>query len=130
MWTVRKADDSPHLESCPGALASPGPGTTKLSSAEDMSLQTPSPPASPSEPRLEEHAAEPGEAEAPELNPTPALKTNMIAQEVRVTAAGVAPDKGTVQHELFAAETTSVLVFEHGGRIPLSASVAAGPVLL
>src|SRR5260370_41490261 len=100
MWTVRKADDAPYLESCPGGLASPGLGTNKLSSAEDMSLQTTSPPASPSEPRLEEHAAEPGEAEAPELNPTPALKTNMVAQEVRATTAGVAPGKGTAQHGL------------------------------
>src|SRR5713101_910688 len=130
MWTVRKADDSPYLESCPGALASPGPRTTKLSSAEDMSLETTSPPASPSEPRLEEHAAEPGEAEAPELNPTPALKTNMIAQEVRVTAAGVAPGKGTVERELFTEETTSVLVFENGGVILLSAAVAPGQLLL
>ncbi len=95
-----------------------------------MSLETTSPPASPSEPRLEEHAAEPGEAEAPELNPTPALKTNMIAQEVRVTAAGVAPGKGTVERELFTEETTSVLVFENGGVILLSAAVAPGQLLL
>ena len=101
-----------------------------MSSAEDMSLETTSPPASPSEPRLEEHAAEPGEAEAPELNPTPALKTNMIAQEVRVTAAGVAPGKGTVERELFTEETTSVLVFEDGGVILLSAAVAPGQLLL
>ena len=105
---------------------SPGPGTNKLSSAEDMSLET-TPPASPSEPRLEEHAAEPGEAEAPELNPTPALKTNMIAQEVRVTATGVTPGKGTVEREPFTEETTSVLVFENGGVILLSTAVALAP---
>jgi len=130
VWTVRKQDDSPHLESCPGPLASPGPGTNKLSSAEDMSLERTSPPASPCEPRLEEHAAEPGEAEAPELNPTPALKTNMIAQEVRVTATGVTPGKGTVEREPFTEETTSVLVFENGGVILLSAAVAPGQLLL
>ena len=129
MWTVRKQDDSPHLESCPGPLASLGPGTTKLSSAEDTSLETTSPPASPSEPRLEERAAEAGEAEAPELNPTPALKTNMIAQEVHVTATGVAPGKGTVERELFSEDTTSVLVFENGGVILLSAAVAPGQLL-
>jgi len=77
-----------------------------------MSLERTSPPASPCEPRLEEHAAEPGEAEAPELNPTPALKTNMIAQEVRVTATGVTPGKGTVEREPFTEETTSVLVLK------------------
>src|SRR6267154_4999727 len=130
MWTVPQADDSPHLESCPGPLASPGLGTTKLSSAEDMSLETTSPPASPSEPRLEEHAAEPQESEAPELNPTPALKANMIAQEVRVTATGVAHGKGTVERDLFTEETTSVLVFENGGVIRLSAAVAPGQLLL
>ena len=95
-----------------------------------MSLETTSPPASSSKPRLEEHAPEPGEAEAPELNPTPALKTNMVAQEVRVTAAGVAPGKGTVERELFTEETTSVLVFESGGVIRLSAAVAPGQLLL
>ncbi len=130
MWTVPKADDSPHLESCPGPLASPGLGTTKLSSAEDMRLETTSPSASPSEPRLEEHVAEPVEAEAPELNPTPALKANMIAQEVRVTATGVAPGKGTVERDRFTEETTSVLVFENGGVIRLSAAVAPRQLLL
>jgi len=94
-----------------------------------MSLETTSPPASPSEPRLEERAAEAGEAEAPELNPTPALKTNMIAQEVHVTATGVAPGKGTVERELFSEDTTSVLVFENGGVILLSAAVAPGQLL-
>src|SRR5713101_2648949 len=54
----------------------------------------------------------------------------MIAQEVRVTATGVAPGKGTVERELFAEETTSVLVFENGGVILLSAAVAPGQLLL
>src|SRR5260370_11876816 len=93
MWTVPKADDSPHLESCPGPLASPGLGTTKLSSAEDMRLATTSPSATPSEPRLEEHVAEPVEAESPELNPTPALKANRLGQGVLVTPT--APPPGT-----------------------------------
>jgi len=101
----------------------------QLSSAEDMSLQTTSPAASSSEPGPETHAAEPAEAEAPELNPTPALKTNMVAQEVRLTATGVAPGKGTVERELFSEETTSVLVFENGGVIRLSAAVAPGQLL-
>src|SRR6266478_4974416 len=94
-----------------------------------MSLETTSPPASPSEPRLEERAAEAGEAEAPELNPTPALRTNMIAQQVRVTATGVAPGKGAVERELFSEDATSVLVFENGGVILLSAAVAPGQLL-
>src|SRR5258708_28128305 len=94
-----------------------------------MSLEATSPPASPSEPRLEERAAEAGEAEAPELNPTPALRTNMIAQQVRVTATGVAPGKGAVERELFSEDATAVLVFENGGVIRLSAAVAPGQLL-
>src|SRR5258707_2248687 len=122
--------DSTKLEFCRGTLASPARGMTKLSSAEDMSLQTTSPAACSSEPGPETHAAEPAEAEAPELNPTPALKTNMVAQEVRLTATGVAPGKGTVERELFTEEPTSVLVFESGGVIRLSAAVAPGQLLL
>jgi len=94
-----------------------------------MSLSTSAPAASPSEPGLEEHAADPGEAEAPELNPTPTLKTNMVAHEVRVTATGAAPGKSTGDRELFTEETTSVLVFENGGVIRLSAAVAPGQLL-
>jgi Gram-negative bacterial TonB protein C-terminal len=112
-----------------GPLA-PGTRDNQLSSAEDMSLETASPAATPSEPPVETHAAEPVEAEAPELNPTPPLKTNMVAQEVRVAATGVAPGKGTVERELFTEETTSVLVFESGGVIRLSAAVTPGQLLL
>ncbi len=95
-----------------------------------MSLQTTSHAASSSEPQPEEHAGDPAEAEAAELNPTPALKANMIAQEVRVTVAGASPGKGTVERELFNEETTSVLVFENGGVIRLSAAVTPGQLLL
>src|SRR5260370_16013169 len=95
-----------------------------------MSLQTTSHAASSSEPQPEEHAGDPAEAEAAELNPTPALKANMIAQEVRVTVAGASPGKGTGERELFNEETSSVLVFENGGVIRLSAAVTPGQLLL
>ena len=129
MWTLRKADNSTQLESYRGRFAIPGPGTTKLSSAEDMSLETTSPEASSSEPPLEKHAPEPAEADAPELNPAPALKTNMVAQEVRVTATGAAPGKGLGERQLFTEETTSLLVFENGGVIRLLAAVVPGQLL-
>lgn len=90
---------------------------------------TSSPVASPSEPRPEEFPIEAGEADAPQLNPTPTLKTNMAAHEVRVTATGAPPDKSTGERELFTEETTSVLVFENGGVIRLSAAVAPGQLL-
>src|SRR5260370_9022437 len=95
-----------------------------------MSLQTTSHAASSSEPQPEEHAGDPAEAEAAELNPTPARKANMIAEEVRVTVAGPSAGKGTVERELFNEETTSVLVFENGGVIRLSAAVTPGQFLL
>jgi Gram-negative bacterial TonB protein C-terminal len=95
-----------------------------------MSLLTSSPTASVSEPRLEEFPLEPGEAEAPPLNPAPTIKTNMVAHEIRVTATGAPPDKSTGERELFTEETSSVLVFENGGVIRLSAAVAPGQLLL
>jgi len=49
---------------------------------------------------------------------------------VRVSAAGVAPGNGTVGRELFSEETTSVLVFENGGVIRLSAAATPGQLLL
>jgi TonB family protein len=123
-------DDSPHLGFRPGSLAIPAQGTSKLSSAEDMSLVTASPAASPAEPRPEEFAVEPEEAEAPPLNLAPTLKTNMVAREVRVTASGAPRDKSAGERELFTEETTSVLVCENGGVIRLSAAVAPGQLLL
>jgi TonB family protein len=95
-----------------------------------MSLVTTSPTASSSEPRPEEFAVEPGEAEAPPLNQAPILKTNMVAREVRVTASGAPREKSAGERELFTEETTSVLVCENGGVIQLSAAVSPGQFLL
>jgi TonB family protein len=54
----------------------------------------------------------------------------MVAQEVRVTAAGESSDKNAVERRLFTEETTSVLVCENGGVIQLSAAVVPGQLLL
>jgi TonB family protein len=116
-------------EFCPGPLAIPAQGTAELSSAPDMSVLTTSPSASFSEPQLEEIPTEPEEVEAPRSSPKPSLKTNMVAHEVRLKASGAYPDKSAGEHELFTEETSSVLVFENGGVIELSAAVAPGQLL-
>jgi hypothetical protein len=94
-----------------------------------MSPLTSSPPASPSEPQPEEFPIELEEVEAPQSTPKPTIKTNMVAQEVRVKATGAHPGKSAAERELFIEETTSVLVFENGGVIRLSAAVAPGQLL-
>jgi TonB family protein len=119
----------PQTEFCPGPLAIPAQGTTELSSAQDMSILTASPSASFSEPQLEEIPIEPGEVEALQSSPSPSIKTNMVAHEVRVKATGAYPDQSAGEHELFTEETVSVLVFENGGVIQLSAAVAPGQLL-
>jgi TonB family protein len=90
---------------------------------------TTSPSASSSEPQVEEFPIEPGEVEAPQSSPKPSIKTNMVAHEVRVKATGARRDKSACERELFTEETSSVLVFENGGVIQLSAAVAPGDLL-
>jgi Gram-negative bacterial TonB protein C-terminal len=58
-----------------------------------------------------------------------APKTNPVALEVPVIATGARPGDSGGQRELFAEETTTVLVFENGAVIRLSAAVAAGQLL-
>jgi protein TonB len=94
-----------------------------------MNPLTPSPTASPSASQPEEFPIELEEVEAPQSSPRPTLKTNMIAHEVRVKATGARPGKNAGERELFTEETTSVLVFENGGVIRLSAAVAPGQLL-
>src|SRR5258707_12704018 len=86
--------------------------------------------ASSSKPQLEEFPNEPGQVEAPRSSPKPSIRANMVAHEVRVKATGVHPGKSAGERELFTEETTSVLVFESGGVIRLSAAVAPGQLLL
>jgi len=53
----------------------------------------------------------------------------MVAHEVRVKVTGAHPAKKAGERELFSEETLSVLVFENGGVIQLSAAVAPGQLL-
>lgn len=88
-----------------------------------------SPAATPSEPRPEELPIELEEAEARQSGPKPTIKTNMVAQEVRVKATGARLGKSEDERELFTEETTSVLIGENGGVVRLSAAVAPGQLL-
>jgi hypothetical protein len=54
---------------------------------------------------------------------------NPVALEVQVIATGARPGDSDSQRELFTEETTTVLVFEGGAVIRLTAAVAAGQLL-
>src|SRR6267143_386250 len=56
-------------------------------------------------------------------------KSNPVALEVRVIATGVRPSDSDDRCELFTEETSTVLVFESGAVIRLSAAVAAGQLV-
>jgi len=53
-------------------------------------------------------------------------KPNPVAHEVEVIATGARALEGSQKRELFTEKTNTVLVFENGGVIRLSAAVAAG----
>jgi protein TonB len=53
----------------------------------------------------------------------------MVAHRVRVKVTGARPGRDAGERELITEETTSVLVFENGGVIRLSAAVAPGQLL-
>ena len=118
-------------------------GTTELASAADMGPETVSPPASPSDTApesvspsastsviaTEEFPMEPGEPGPEETIPQPPPKTNMVAHEVRVRAVGARPGNSLGERGFFTEETSTVLVFEKGGVINLSAAVVPGQLL-
>ena len=54
---------------------------------------------------------------------------NPIAHEVPVLATGARPGESGRQRELFTEEASTVLVFENGGVIRLSAAVTVGQLL-
>ncbi len=121
----RQSDQKPpQPEHSQEPFAIPAQGTTELSSEEDMRHLTTSPSASYSEPQLEEFPIEPKGVEARRSSPKPSTKMNMVAHEVRVKATG------KNARALFTEQTDSVLVFENGGVIQLSAAVAPGQLLI
>jgi protein TonB len=67
-------------------------------------------------------------AKTPAPNSQAYPKLNSVAHEVAVVATGARPGK-TGERELFTEETSTVLVFENGGVLRLSAAVVAGQLL-
>jgi hypothetical protein len=86
-----------------------------VASAVDARHSNASPPASP--------------AKASGASPQPSFKLNSVAHEVAVVATGARPGKNGGQRELFTEETATVLVFENGGVLRLSAAVVPGQLL-
>jgi protein TonB len=68
-------------------------------------------------------------AKTPGPGSPPSPKLNSVAHEVAVTATGARPAESGGQRELFTEETTTVLVFENGGVLRLSAAVVPGQLL-
>jgi hypothetical protein len=68
-------------------------------------------------------------AKTPEAITRPSSNLNPIAYEVAVIATGARPGKSGGQRELFTEETGTVLVFENGGVLRLSAAVVPGQLL-
>lgn len=100
-----------------------------MSAEENTKLLTNSSSASSSEAQQEEFPAELEEPGASQPSRKLPIKPNMVAQEVRVTATGANAGKTTNEREIFAEETTSLLVGENGGVIRLSAGVTPGQLL-
>lgn len=63
------------------------------------------------------------------VRPDEAAAAEPVALETTVIATGARPGDSTAKRELFTEETQTVLVFEHGAVIRLSAAVADGQLL-
>jgi periplasmic protein TonB len=86
-----------------------------------VELETdPSPPQSPEEP---------GDDAGVPLRTKPLPKVNAAARDIRVKVAGTRVGSAFIERELFSESTTTVLVFEKGGVIRLTAAVAPGQLL-
>lgn len=59
----------------------------------------------------------------------PVRRSNPVAHEIPVIATGARPGDTNAQRQLFTEETSTVLVFENGAVIRLSAAVAAGQLI-
>ena len=68
------------------------------------------------------------EAAAP-LKTKPLPKVNALAREIRVKVTGARAGNVSEERDLFAENTTTVLVFERGGVIRLAAAVSPGQLL-
>jgi TonB family protein len=66
---------------------------------------------------------------SPSASAQPSPHPNAVAHEAKVVATGARPSTNARSRELFAEDTTSVLVFENGGVIRLAAAVVPGQLL-
>lgn len=71
----------------------------------------------------------PDEEAAVPLKTKPLPKVNALAREIRVRVTGARAGNVSEERDLFAENTTTVLVFEKGGVIRLAAAVAPGQLL-
>ena len=71
----------------------------------------------------------PDEEAAVPLKTKPLPKVNALAREIRVRVTGARAGNVSEDRDLFAENTTTVLVFEKGGVIRLAAAVAPGQLL-
>src|SRR5215467_8988767 len=77
----------------------------------------------------EQSPPEPGEDEAAPLKTKPLPKVNAVAREVPVRVTGAKAGIASEERDLFSELTTTVMVFEKGGVIRLTAAVALGQLL-
>jgi len=73
--------------------------------------------------------AEPGEGEAAPLRTKPLPRVNALAREVPVKVTGAKAGIASEERDLFAESTTTVMVFEKGAVIRLTAAVTPGQLL-
>ena len=73
--------------------------------------------------------AEPGEDEAAPLRTKPLPKVNAVAREVPVRVTGAKAGSASEERDLFSELTATVMVFEKGGVIRLTAAVTRGQLL-
>lgn len=71
----------------------------------------------------------PDEEAAVPLKTKPLPKVNALAREIRIRVTGARAGNVSEERDLFAENTTTVLVFEKGGVIRLAAAVAPGQLL-
>jgi len=129
--------------------ATPSVGSTD-SSVDHREAGAPSAPAAPEEFRVEPsepaaaqaNSAQPSASPASEPSPdepseeipievktAPLPKVNAVAHEARIKVTGARPANAGGERELFTESTSTVLVFEKGGVILLTAAVAPGQLL-
>ena len=85
--------------------------------------------AAPGQPPVEQSPEDTGDDAGIPLRTKPLPKVNAAAREIRVKVTGTRVGSAFIERELFTESTTTVLVFEKGGVIRLTAAVAPGQLI-